>query len=319
MKKFLVGLVLGLLLATAVNVSAVETTETITVIFDRIQLVVNGEYSPRETILYNGTTYVPIRATAELLGMDVDYIDETYTAVLSWPDGAQGPGKSAAVITPTTDQASGIAPPSASSQTSPSSTSAQVLDPALAPPLASFTPPQSSVPSSASSSDSDSTSTPGLASKSGSTSTSNPASSATDPTSTSATPKVITESDAHSKLIALKERYPHGTPWTNETSYTKFQDNIYFVFSGCAAFAEIALDEVFGSNTPSRYHYDLDKIKIGDVIRINYDTHSVVVLNSDGSNITVAEGNYNKAVSWGRTLSISTLKEQGGVYIETRY
>ena len=56
-------------------------------------------------------------------------------------------------------------------------------------------------------------------------------------------------------------------------------------------------------------------ISAGAILRINNDTHSVVVLKVDGDKITVAEGNYNSSVHWGRVIDINNC---GFVYGYTR-
>ncbi len=57
-------------------------TETINVYFGRIKLVVDGKTVDKETLLYNGVTYVPLRATAELLNMEVSYEESTKSALI---------------------------------------------------------------------------------------------------------------------------------------------------------------------------------------------------------------------------------------------
>ena len=52
---------------------------------------------------------------------------------------------------------------------------------------------------------------------------------------------------------------------------------------------------------------NLPLIQVGDGVRLNNDTHSVVVLNVaiDGHTITVAEGNFNYSVHWGRVIDLA--------------
>lgn len=48
-----------------------------------------------------------------------------------------------------------------------------------------------------------------------------------------------------------------------------------------AGFAFILSDAAFGS-TPCKMGYDINEIRVGDILRINDNTHSVVVLAIDG-------------------------------------
>lgn len=82
-----------------------------------------------------------------------------------------------------------------------------------------------------------------------------------------------------------------------------------------AGFAFILSDAAFGS-TPCKMGYDINEIRVGDILRINDNTHSVVVLAIDGDSITVAEGNYNGIIHWGRVLDRKTVKFD---YYITRY
>lgn len=110
-------------------------------------------------------------------------------------------------------------------------------------------------------------------------------------------------------LIAFQETYPEGTPWTNDNSY---KGN-----SGCVAFALILSDAVFGTLRGRTYN-DVNEIRVGDILRINNDTHSVIVLDVTDDVVTVAEGNFNKSIHWGRTFTLSRLNEIM-TYAYTRY
>lgn len=120
---------------------------------------------------------------------------------------------------------------------------------------------------------------------------------------------IITAKNAYKKMIALKKKYPEGMTWTN--------DNYYSGGYGCAGFAFILSDKAFG-NLPAREHTNFDNIKVGDIIRVDNDTHSVVILSIDKTTVTLAEGNYNSSIHWGRVLTLKQLKETGD-YIMTRY
>ncbi len=122
---------------------------------------------------------------------------------------------------------------------------------------------------------------------------------------------LLTDEEAYERIIAMKDDYPEGMSWTNSNRYS----NGY----GCAGFAFLVQDTVFGKGS-SRKYYDLDwsEVRVGDHLRINYDTHSVIVLTIGDDYITVCEGNYNSSIHWGRRISKSSL-ENGFAYRETRY
>lgn len=52
--------------------------------------------------------------------------------------------------------------------------------------------------------------------------------------------------------------------------------------------------------------------------------HSVIVLKVEGNNITVAEGNYNNSVHWGRVITRAELTSSSntrnkGIYVMSRW
>lgn len=69
-----------LLLAT---VFAGGSKKNIEVLINSVNLTVNGNKVNTETILYNGTTYVPLRATAEMLDKEVGWDQKTNTASIN--------------------------------------------------------------------------------------------------------------------------------------------------------------------------------------------------------------------------------------------
>lgn len=81
MKKFIACLLSGVtLMSTATAYGYVE--QTITAIFNKVSIFVDGTIVPSDTLLYNGTTYVPLRSAAEILGKEVSYDAETSTAYI---------------------------------------------------------------------------------------------------------------------------------------------------------------------------------------------------------------------------------------------
>lgn len=126
------------------------------------------------------------------------------------------------------------------------------------------------------------------------------------------------ESRVYKIITALKNTYPEGLKWTNENNTYMWKGSRNYYGMGCVAFAFILSDAAFGYN-PARQHNDFNNIKVGDVLRINHDSHSVVVLKVEGDVVTIAEGNYNSSVHWGRTLSKKQLINGVGTYVTTRY
>lgn len=127
--------------------------------------------------------------------------------------------------------------------------------------------------------------------------------------------KEPTEAEVLAAIEALKGEYPEGMSWTNDNSYYSAVGGFGF---GCAGFAYICSDAAFGDAPITERHSDFDRIRVGDVLRINNDTHSVVVLQKKADSVIVAEGNYNKSIHWGREISRARL-EQGGLQVATRW
>ena len=85
MKKYLKGFLTGLLVATLLmNVALGETVKkTIEVVYNSVNLTVNGKKVDANNILYNGITYVPLRAISEMLGKEVGWDQATFTASIN--------------------------------------------------------------------------------------------------------------------------------------------------------------------------------------------------------------------------------------------
>ncbi len=129
----------------------------------------------------------------------------------------------------------------------------------------------------------------------------------------------LTERNVYNTLIAMRSAYPEGAPYDNSTKYVTKDlfPNVEFTGRGCAGFAAALSDKAFG-DLPGRYHFDFSKIRVGDIVRMQNNTHSVIVLKVEGNVITAAEGNYNSSVHWGRTLDLSDASV-GWTYVLTRY
>ena len=130
-------------------------------------------------------------------------------------------------------------------------------------------------------------------------------------------------------LTAMQTTYPEGTDWTNDTPYS--DSNLYrwkggplngqnIVAVGCVAFAFELSDAAFG-DLPARMYaagqFTFSDVKVGDILRVNNDAHTVIVLQVSDTGVVIAEGNYNSTVHWGRVLSKDEV-EAASHYI-TRY
>lgn len=124
------------------------------------------------------------------------------------------------------------------------------------------------------------------------------------------------EAANYRKLQSLRTRFCEGRAWDNSVYYA-WNGGIFAGGYGCAGFAFLMSDQIFG-NAKAVQHTNFNKIKVGDIVRCDYNTHSVIVLSVEGSQITVAEGNYGSTIHWGRQIPISELYETG-TYVMTRY
>lgn len=117
--------------------------------------------------------------------------------------------------------------------------------------------------------------------------------------------------DLSAQVLAIQAAIPEGTPWTNETnSYTNAQ-SFHLIGRGCMAFAMQMSDLIYGTNTAVTLiqQPQAAAIQVGDIVRIS-GIHSVFVIAADAENITVAEGNYNSSVHYGRVISRASLEGQ---------
>lgn len=117
-------------------------------------------------------------------------------------------------------------------------------------------------------------------------------------------------------LVAQKAVFPEGMPWTN-ANYYDWKGGTYYRGYGCAGFAFALSDAAFGDVT-AQVHTDYTNIRTGDILRVNCDTHSVIVLEVREDSVIVAEGNFDSAIHWGREIPKEKLMDPYG-YIMTRY
>ncbi|QAT43433.1 stalk domain-containing protein [Aminipila luticellarii] len=81
MKKFIAGLVIGLLFTNTFAFAG----DSISAVFSNFNFVVNGQAKTVSTqpIVYNGTSYLPVREISNLLGYTVNYKADSRTIELS--------------------------------------------------------------------------------------------------------------------------------------------------------------------------------------------------------------------------------------------
>ncbi len=132
----------------------------------------------------------------------------------------------------------------------------------------------------------------------------------------------FTDDEVTNKLLELKASYPEGMAWGSGNSYTTVRSyakdanntssavRYTLTGGGCSAIAYMAQDHVYGSDRVYVIDstFDWSAIRPGDHIRMEHDTHSVVVLTKSADSITVFEGNYNTSIHWGRTPSRSQVQ-----------
>jgi len=112
--------------------------------------------------------------------------------------------------------------------------------------------------------------------------------------------------------------YLHGTQGVSHTYGTNgcvcnhFTGSGHLMATQCMGFANKLGQEVFGDTTWTKISSptaeQIADIRIGDIVRLDYDSHSVFVIARNGNVITVGEANYTGPcqISWDRTIDLST-------------
>ncbi len=89
-KSIVTGVVIGSAITSSVNVFAYDGTQDIQATFKNIKVYIDGaELTPKDALgntlepfIYNGSTYLPIRAVAEAVGKEVSYDANTNSIYL---------------------------------------------------------------------------------------------------------------------------------------------------------------------------------------------------------------------------------------------
>jgi len=93
MKKFnttslIAGVIVGLVLASGFSIFAKDNFESIDALMNGVDVYIDQQKTDVKTILYNDTTYVPLRYISESFGIPVNYIESTNSVVLGkWYEG----------------------------------------------------------------------------------------------------------------------------------------------------------------------------------------------------------------------------------------
>lgn len=76
MKKFIVGLISGMVLTLSISTYAEEIESYIGKIVEgQFPVIIDGQRADKPGLVIEGTTYLPIRSAGELFGYDVSFID----------------------------------------------------------------------------------------------------------------------------------------------------------------------------------------------------------------------------------------------------
>ena len=145
----------------------------------------------------------------------------------------------------------------------------------------------------------------------------------------------LNETDVYNRLMERQYMagYSEGTPWTNDIPYRRDDPYLNHVeFDGwpagcyggvgCFGFMMDMMEYASNYEYPIRLIYgtydNLPEIRVGDGIRLDNNGHSVVVLevHPDGHTVTVAEGNFNSTVHWGRIIDLAD-PNNGFYYLAT--
>ena len=76
----LIGFVIGCILTTSVPVLADTILQKIDVVLNTVNVQIDGEELNTNNILYNGTTYLPMRSIVEAVGKDIEWNQSSMTA-----------------------------------------------------------------------------------------------------------------------------------------------------------------------------------------------------------------------------------------------
>lgn len=133
----------------------------------------------------------------------------------------------------------------------------------------------------------------------------------------------------YKKIMSMQKKYPQGMRFTNYTPYSpqkpyysnfryRYRNVILGAWSGCAAFAAILSDTAFSTLPIKSLYTNPANVEIGDIIRVNNDTHSEIVLKKTTYRIYTAAANVGGKVTWTRSYSKAEFRNRF-TYGITRY
>ena len=129
---------------------------------------------------------------------------------------------------------------------------------------------------------------------------------------------VPTEQEAYQIMIAQKAYFPEGMEFTND-HYYDWKGGIWYRGYGCAGFCFYLSDLCFDDRPCYQvYQFYYDQIRVGDILRVNNDQHSVTVMEKYDSYIVLAEANYGGTVHWGRIMTYEEVMRDT-TYLLSRY
>ena len=100
--------------------------------------------------------------------------------------------------------------------------------------------------------------------------------------------KAITDENIREIIYGLKSEYPEGMRWNNDNYY--LSEALRRGGHGCDGFGLICSDAAFGDLPISSTHSDFAEVKVGDLLRINNDTHTVIVLEKNRTQLLLRKG-----------------------------
>lgn len=102
----------------------------------------------------------------------------------------------------------------------------------------------------------------------------------------------ITQEEAYWRIMAMQEDYPTGTPWSNDNMYFWQPQNWIPTYGyGCAGFAFLLSDAAFGDLPPTKLtNFSYNDVKVGNILRTEGNSHSVVVLEVQDDGIVIEIG-----------------------------
>ena len=130
------------------------------------------------------------------------------------------------------------------------------------------------------------------------------------------------EKQLHNELLELKKKYPNGKTWTNKKYYgTNLSTRGVPLRGGygCVALGLMFSDKLFGKAPFEQISkMNVGDLRVGDLVRVDNNSHTVVILSKTSAYFKVVEGNINGKIRWGTKITKSQMKRRMN-YVYTRY